>query len=80
MNGGVSDSVYARAGVDQAGAGSAVRALVDVLAGIQTGRPSRSALASGHYASVLRLDDSRGLVQLSDTTVTAGSRVVVPAA
>ena len=29
MNGGVSDSVYARAGVDQAGAGSAVRVLVD---------------------------------------------------
>jgi phosphoribosylformylglycinamidine cyclo-ligase len=74
LNGGVSDSVYARAGVDQAGAGSAVRALVDVLAGIQTGRPSRSALASGHYASVLRLDDSRGLALSCDGV---GTKVVV---
>jgi phosphoribosylformylglycinamidine cyclo-ligase len=74
LNGGVSDSVYARAGVDQAGAGSAVRALVDVLAGIQTGLPSRSALASGHYASVLRLDDSRGLALSCDGV---GTKVVV---
>jgi phosphoribosylformylglycinamidine cyclo-ligase len=74
LNGGVSDSVYARAGVDQAGAGSAVRALVDVLAGIQTGRPSRSALASGHYASVLRLDDSRGLALSCDGV---GTKVIV---
>jgi phosphoribosylformylglycinamidine cyclo-ligase len=74
LNGGVSDSVYARAGVDQAGAGSAVRALVDVLAGIQTGRPSRSALASGHYASVLRLDDSHGLALSCDGV---GTKVIV---
>jgi phosphoribosylformylglycinamidine cyclo-ligase len=71
---GVSKSAYARAGVDQAGAGSAVRALVDVLAGIQTDGPSRSALASGHYASVLRLDDSRGLALCCDGV---GSKVII---
>ena len=71
---GVSDSAYARAGVDQAGAGSAVRALVDVLAGIDTGRPARSALGSGHYASVLRLDDRRGLALSCDGV---GSKVIV---
>jgi phosphoribosylformylglycinamidine cyclo-ligase len=70
----VSDSAYARAGVDQAGAGSAVRALVDVLAAIDTGRPSRSALPSGHYANVLRLDDVRGLAVSCDGV---GSKLIV---
>jgi phosphoribosylformylglycinamidine cyclo-ligase len=74
LNGGVSDSVYARAGVDQAGAGSAVRALVDVLAGISPGRDSRSVLASGHYASVLSLDDTRGLALSCDGV---GTKVIV---
>jgi phosphoribosylformylglycinamidine cyclo-ligase len=72
--GGVSNSVYGRAGVDQAGAGSAVRALVDVLAGIRTDHPPRSALASGHYANVLRLDDSRGLALSCDGV---GTKVIV---
>jgi phosphoribosylformylglycinamidine cyclo-ligase len=71
---GVSDSAYARAGVDQAGAGSAVGALVAVLAGIETGSPSRSVLASGHYAAVLRLDDRRGLALSCDGV---GSKVIV---
>src|ERR687889_230237 len=72
---GVSDSAYGRAGVDQAGgAGSAVRALVDVLAGIRTDRPPRSALPSGHYANVLRLDDSRGLALSCDGV---GTKVIV---
>jgi len=70
----VSESAYARAGVDQAGAGSAVRALVGVLAGIETGRPSRAALASGHYANVLRLDDRRGLAMSCDGV---GTKVIV---
>src|SRR5919109_4303879 len=60
------EGAYARAGVDQAGAGRAVAALVDVLAGIDTGRPSRAALPPGHYASVLRLDDRRGLAISTD--------------
>ena len=70
----VSESAYARAGVDQGRTGSAVRALVDVLAGIDTGRPGRAALASGHYANVLRLDDKRGLALSTDSV---GSKVIV---
>jgi phosphoribosylformylglycinamidine cyclo-ligase len=70
----VSESAYARAGVDQAGAGAAVRALVEVLGSIETGAPSRSALASGHYASVLRLDDTRGLALSCDGV---GTKVIV---
>jgi phosphoribosylformylglycinamidine cyclo-ligase len=70
----VSDSAYARAGVDQTGAGSAVGALVAVLAGIETGSASRSVLSSGHYAAVLRLDDQRGLALSCDGV---GSKVIV---
>ena len=70
----MSESAYARAGVDQAGAGTAVRALVEVLAGIDTGRPSRAALASGHYANVLKLDESRGLALSCDGV---GTKVIV---
>ena len=72
--GGVADGAYARAGVDQLLSGNAVAALVDVLAGIRTGRPSRAALASGHYANVLRLDDRRGLALSCDSV---GSKVIV---
>jgi phosphoribosylformylglycinamidine cyclo-ligase len=71
---GVSESAYARAGVDQSGAGSAVGALVAVLAGIDTGAPSRSVLASGHYAAVLRLDDRRGIALSCDGV---GTKVIV---
>jgi len=72
--GGVADGAYARAGVDQLLSGNAVAALVDVLAGIRTGRPSRAALESGHYANVLKLDDRRGLALSCDSV---GSKVVV---
>jgi phosphoribosylformylglycinamidine cyclo-ligase len=65
---------YARAGVDQSSSAAAVAALVDVLARIQTGRPSRAALASGHYANVLRLDDRRGLAVSCDSV---GTKVIV---
>jgi phosphoribosylformylglycinamidine cyclo-ligase len=70
----VTDSAYARAGVDQPSSGTAVRALVDVLATISTGRPGRAALGSGHYANVLRLDDNRGLALSTDSV---GSKVIV---
>jgi phosphoribosylformylglycinamidine cyclo-ligase len=70
----VSEPAYARAGVDQARSGSAVRALVDVLATISTGRPGRAALGSGHYANVLRLDEKRGLALSTDSV---GSKVIV---
>ncbi|MEA2418076.1 MAG: phosphoribosylformylglycinamidine cyclo-ligase [Thermoleophilaceae bacterium] len=70
----MTDSAYARAGVDQTRSGSAVRALVDVLGTIATGRPDRAALGSGHYANVLRLDDTRGLALSTDSV---GSKVIV---
>jgi phosphoribosylformylglycinamidine cyclo-ligase len=70
----MAEGAYARAGVDQSASGSAVSALVEVLAGIQTGRPSRAALGSGHYAAVLRLDDSRGLALACDGV---GTKVIV---
>src|SRR3954470_10183450 len=68
------EGAYASAGVDQARAGKAVAALVQVLQGIETGRPSRALLGSGHYATVLRLDDRRGLALSSDGV---GSKVIV---
>jgi phosphoribosylformylglycinamidine cyclo-ligase len=65
---------YARAGVDQSAAGAAVSALVQVLAGIETGRERRSAIAPGHYAAVLRVDDSHGLALACDGV---GTKVIV---
>jgi phosphoribosylformylglycinamidine cyclo-ligase len=70
----MAEGAYARAGVDQSASGSAVSALVKVLGGIQTGRPSRAALGSGHYAAVLRLDDSRGLALACDGV---GTKMIV---
>ncbi len=74
MNPYVAEGAYARAGVNQAQSGTAVAALVDVLAGIRTGRPSLAALGSGHYANVLRLDERRGLALSCDSV---GSKVIV---
>src|SRR3954467_2495900 len=65
---------YARAGVDQSGAGRAVAALVDVLARIETGRDSRAELASGHYANVLDIGGGMGLALSTDGV---GSKVIV---
>src|ERR687890_676306 len=70
----MAEGAYARAGVDQFRSGTAVTALVDVLAGIRTGRPSRAALESGHYANVLKIDDRRGLALSCDSV---GSKVIV---
>ena len=41
---------------------------------IRPGRPSRAALASGHYANVLKIDDRRGLALSCDGV---GSKVIV---
>src|SRR4051794_23657304 len=68
------EGAYASAGVDQARAGQAVAALVEVLRGIDTGRPSRALVGSGHYATVLRLDDRRGLALSSDGV---GTKIIV---
>jgi phosphoribosylformylglycinamidine cyclo-ligase len=65
---------YAEAGVDASEAHGALTGLVEVLKGIDTGKPSRSVLPSGHYAAVLRLDDRTGLAFCTDGV---GSKVIV---
>jgi phosphoribosylformylglycinamidine cyclo-ligase len=67
-------SAYARSGVSQAAAGTAVEALVRSLARIDTGKPSRVVPLPGHYASVLRLDERMGLALSTDTV---GTKMVV---
>jgi phosphoribosylformylglycinamidine cyclo-ligase len=47
---------------------------VSALKAIETGRPPRAALASGHYANVLRLDDETGLALSTDGV---GTKVIV---
>lgn len=65
---------YAQAGVDTGEAGRALDALVAVLRTIDTGRTSRSVLASGHYASVLEIAPGLGLALSTDGV---GSKVIV---
>jgi phosphoribosylformylglycinamidine cyclo-ligase len=69
----VSDA-YAAAGVSIASSDAGVRALVDVLRTIDPGRPSRSLLGSGHYASVLRVSDDLAIALSTDGV---GSKLVV---
>jgi phosphoribosylformylglycinamidine cyclo-ligase len=68
------ESAYARAGVSTSRAARAIAGLVDVLHTIDPGRPSRSVLGSGHYASVLRIDDRTGVALCTDGV---GSKVIV---
>ena len=70
----MTDSAYARAGVDTARAEQAVTALIDVLRHIDLGRPSRAVLGSGHYANVLRIDDRTGIALSTDGV---GTKVIV---
>ena len=65
---------YAEAGVDASGAHGALSGLVRILSEIDTGKPSRSVLKSGHYAAVLRLDDQTGLAFCTDGV---GSKIIV---
>ena len=65
---------YAGAGVDASEAHGALFGLVKVLSEIDTGKPSRSVLQSGHYAAVLRLDGRIGLAFCTDGV---GSKVIV---
>ena len=73
MSGGGPDA-YAAAGVDTGQADAGVAALVGVLARIETGAPSRSVLASGHYAAVLEVAPNLGIALGTDS---AGSKVIV---
>jgi len=61
----VSDA-YAKAGVDQGAADSAVAGLVRALGAIQLGRPSRQVPLPGHYASVIELGDNLGIALSTD--------------
>jgi phosphoribosylformylglycinamidine cyclo-ligase len=61
----VSDA-YAKAGVDQEAADSAVAGLVRALAAIQLGRPSLQVPLPGHYASVIRIDERTGIALSTD--------------
>jgi phosphoribosylformylglycinamidine cyclo-ligase len=62
----MSDDAYARAGVDQGAADSAVAGLVRALAAIDPGRPSRQVPLPGHYASVIKLDEGTGIALSTD--------------
>ncbi len=64
----------AHPGADLAQAAPAVDALVAVLETIDLGRPSSSVLASGHYASVLALDQQTGIAICTDGV---GTKLIV---
>ena len=68
------DDAYAAAGVSLTSSDAGVRALVDVLRTIDTGRPSRSLLRSGHYASVLQISPDLAIALSTDGV---GSKLVV---
>ncbi|HEU5143251.1 MAG TPA: phosphoribosylformylglycinamidine cyclo-ligase [Solirubrobacterales bacterium] len=57
---------YAKAGVDQGAADSAVAGLVRALGAIELGRPSRQVPLPGHYASVIRIDERIGIALSTD--------------
>jgi phosphoribosylformylglycinamidine cyclo-ligase len=62
----MSGDAYAKAGVDQGAADSAVDGLVKALGAIQLGRPSRQVPLPGHYASVIKLDQQTGIALSTD--------------
>lgn len=62
----MSGDAYARAGVDQGAADSAVAGLVRALGTIQLGRPSAQVPLPGHYASVIRIDERTGIALSTD--------------
>jgi phosphoribosylformylglycinamidine cyclo-ligase len=57
---------YAKAGVDQGAADSAVAGLVRALGAIKLGRPSLQVPLPGHYASVIKLDERTGIALSTD--------------
>jgi phosphoribosylformylglycinamidine cyclo-ligase len=57
---------YAKAGVDQGAADSAVAGLVRALGAINLGRPSAQVPLPGHYASVIRIDERLGIALSTD--------------
>jgi phosphoribosylformylglycinamidine cyclo-ligase len=61
-----SEDAYARAGVSQSDADLAVSRLVAALATADIGRPSRQVDLKGHYAAVMRLDETTGIALSTD--------------
>jgi len=68
------NGAYAQSGVDTGAADRAVSALVGVLRSIDTGRASRSVLASGHYAAVLEVAPNLGIAVGTDGV---GSKLIL---
>ena len=69
-----SGGTYARAGVDTGAAGAGIGARVAALERIDPGRPRRSLLGPGHYASVLALDADTALALCTDGV---GTKLIV---
>ncbi|HEX5526719.1 MAG TPA: phosphoribosylformylglycinamidine cyclo-ligase [Solirubrobacterales bacterium] len=65
---------YAKAGVDQGAADSAVAGLVRALGAIQLGRPSAQVPLPGHYASVIGIDERTGIALSTDGV---GTKLVI---
>jgi phosphoribosylformylglycinamidine cyclo-ligase len=65
---------YAAAGVNTSEADEAIGRLVSILRTIDTGRPSRSVLPSGHYASVIAIAPNLGIALSTDGV---GSKLIV---
>ncbi|HEV7563337.1 MAG TPA: phosphoribosylformylglycinamidine cyclo-ligase [Solirubrobacterales bacterium] len=68
------NDAYAKAGVDQGAADSAVAGLVRALGAIRLGRPSAQVPLPGHYASVIRIDERTGIALSTDGV---GTKLVV---
>jgi phosphoribosylformylglycinamidine cyclo-ligase len=65
---------YAKAGVDQGAADSAVAGLVRALGAIELERPSAQVPLPGHYASVIKFDEQTGIAFSTDGV---GTKLVV---
>jgi phosphoribosylformylglycinamidine cyclo-ligase len=65
---------YASAGVDTSEAGQALDGLIAILKTIDPGRPASSVVGSGHYASVLALDERTGIALCTDGV---GTKLIV---
>jgi phosphoribosylformylglycinamidine cyclo-ligase len=68
------NDAYAKAGVDQGAADSAVAGLVRALGAIRLGRPSAQVPLPGHYASVIKIDERTGIALSTDGV---GTKLVV---
>jgi phosphoribosylformylglycinamidine cyclo-ligase len=68
------EGAYAKAGVDARMAAGAVGGLVAVLEQIDPGRPRRTLIGPGHYASVVAIDNRTGIALCTDGV---GTKLIV---